>query len=354
MGCNFNAAAAIRLMIKYELNIMAVQEHIPWNRTLSDMEKSSIERTCNKYGFFVTISKLQIIIIDKQLSACHRETTIYEEGRIIKTRLEISSGNYVTFLPVYGVPHFSGNRNHQDPNENTKLQTMQSVQDQLRLLATKALCDNDLIYIFGDLQDTPDMSKNFHYGSNRIAKHPLGIIATCESINLECTIYHHWDAMEKPIISRHGSKGGRFIDGMYTSSKGLSHVLGITIIKDTGIYSDHDLVISKIDLGIKKFDISNDKEERIDFRSIMNIPVAISPEHDHPTLNTKVYKGREFKLQKELFDRIQDVAHDPKLRFIDQIGEVELELKELEKRIIDKTKATMSPSKQAEGKLLFL
>jgi hypothetical protein len=41
--------------------------------------------------------------------------------------------------------------------------------------------------------------------------------------------------MERPIISRHGSKGGRFIDGMYTTKQGLTQVTGITVIQDTGI-----------------------------------------------------------------------------------------------------------------------
>jgi hypothetical protein len=48
--------------------------------------------------------------------------------------------------------------------------------------------------------------------------------------------------MERPIIFRHGSKGGRFIDGMYITKQELTQVTGITIIQDTGIYSDHDLV----------------------------------------------------------------------------------------------------------------
>jgi len=54
-------------------------------------------------------------------------------------------------------------------------------------------------------------------------------------------------------------RGGRFIDGMYTTNRDLIHVTGITIVQDTGIPSDHDMVISKIELGIENFNISNKK-----------------------------------------------------------------------------------------------
>jgi hypothetical protein len=53
MGCNLCIAATIRLMIQYDLNILAIQEHTPWNRDLSQTEINSIERTCNKWGFSV-------------------------------------------------------------------------------------------------------------------------------------------------------------------------------------------------------------------------------------------------------------------------------------------------------------
>jgi hypothetical protein len=101
-----------------------------------------------------------------------------------------------------------------------------------------------MIYVFGELQDTPNNSKVFHYGPGQIPKHPLGIVKTCESLGLECTIYQHWESLEKPIISCHGSKGGRFIDGMYVRKQELPFIEGITIIHDTGIHSDHSLIIS--------------------------------------------------------------------------------------------------------------
>jgi hypothetical protein len=48
---------------------------------------------------------------------------------------------------------------------------------------------------------------------------------------------------------------------MYSLVQGLQHVKGIAIIQDTGIYSDHDMVVSKIDLGFKRMEICQDKEE---------------------------------------------------------------------------------------------
>jgi hypothetical protein len=52
---------------------------------------------------------------------------------------------------------------------------------------------------------------------------------------------------------------------MYTSDKGLPFVQGITIMQDTGILSDHDMVISKIDRGIETLISATSKEERINF-----------------------------------------------------------------------------------------
>lgn len=78
-------------------------------------------------------------------------------------------------------------------------------------------------------------------------------------------------------ISRHGVKGGRFIDRMYTCNLGLEKISGISIVNKTGIHSDHELIISKIDQGTDKFEISKEREERIDFQRIMKIPVYIKP-----------------------------------------------------------------------------
>jgi hypothetical protein len=62
---------------------------------------------------------------------------------------------------------------------------------------------------------------------------------------------------------------------MYTCDQGLGKILGISLINDTGINSDHVLMLNKIDLGIEKFKVTKEREERIDFRRIMNIPVHI-------------------------------------------------------------------------------
>jgi hypothetical protein len=105
--------------------------------------------------------------------------------------------------------------------ESTTLQKMRSLQDNLKRNLRSAEKNKDYIFVFGDLQDVPDGSKNFYYGTCKIPKNPLGIIKTCEGRNLSCSIYQHLDTLEKQIISRHGSRGGRFIDGMYTCSQGL-------------------------------------------------------------------------------------------------------------------------------------
>jgi hypothetical protein len=187
MGCNFRIDNAIIIMIHYKLDILAIQEHTPWNRELSEGEIASIERHCNRWGYFVKISKLQILLIDKQLIACHRITNVYEDGRIIQCRLEISENQFVSLLPVYGIPHAGGEKLQPcdaDVEENSILQRMTTVQNCLHDLLNDAIKSNDIIFVFGDLQDTPDNTKLFHYGSCRLPKHPLGIVAQCESLDL--------------------------------------------------------------------------------------------------------------------------------------------------------------------------
>jgi len=216
----------------------------------------------------------------------------------------------------------------------------------------KAYRNEENVYIFGDLQDTPDNSKAFHYSSTKIAKHPLGTVKTCEDLGLQCTIDHHWDTMDRPIISRHGSKGGRFIDRMYTMKQGLTQVTGITIIQDTGIYSDHDHIISKLDLGIIKFKISKDKEEQFDFCSVMNTPVSIRQGQNHPSLSDTIFKGMEFKKHAALYHTIQRTIKDPKHNFLNRVQDIKRQLEEFEREIISRTKNSIGPEDQANGKLI--
>ncbi len=104
---------------------------------------------------------------------------------------------------------------------------MLQVRNHLKAIISKANQHSYFLYVFGDLQDTPDNSKIFHYGLCHIAKHPLGIVRTCEEFGLTCSVYQHIEEMEKPTVSCHDSKGGRLIDGMYTSSFGLANILDI-------------------------------------------------------------------------------------------------------------------------------
>ena len=219
MGCNFSIASSIRLMIQHDLHILAIQEHTPWNRELSDAERSSSQRHCDRWGYILIISKLQIVIIDKQLAASLRDSTISEEGRIIRLNFEVAANQFANFVAVYGYPHSPRNRRRhyieEAFDENSILQKMRQLKRSLKTIIRKAIDTNQIIYVYGDLQDTPDNSKAFHHGTTNIGKHPLGIAQTCENLGLLCTIYQHMESMPKPIISRHGPKGGRFIDGMY-------------------------------------------------------------------------------------------------------------------------------------------
>lgn len=180
-----------------------------------------------------------------------------------------------------------------DAEENTILWQMAEVQNIVEDAIKKAYRTNDFIFLFRDIQDTPDTSYIFHYGKCRIPKHPLGIIKECESAELTCTVQQHLDDLENPIISRNGPKGGRFIDIMYACSEGIEKVMKISII-----------ILSNIDLGLKKFEVRKEKEERIDFKRILSIPVYQKHGSTDPTLNTNAYKGADFCIHAQLFDTL--------------------------------------------------
>jgi len=158
--------------------------------------------------------------------------------------------------------------------------------------------------------------------------------------------------MDKPIISRHGTKGGRFIDGMFTCMQGIEKITGISIINDTGINSDHAIVITKIDLGVDNFRINNQREKRIDFRSIMNIPVHKTHGDKHPKLNTMIYKGADFRQHAVLYDQIQRTVQDTSNDFMTRLTNIHQNLYDLEKRIITHTKETISKEDQDKGVLI--
>jgi hypothetical protein len=91
MNCNFYIGTALKLMMRYELYILAFQEHTAWNRELSEAEKISFQKNCAEWGFLIYFSKLQIIILHKQLISCIRHNTTHEDGRIFQLTLEITT-----------------------------------------------------------------------------------------------------------------------------------------------------------------------------------------------------------------------------------------------------------------------
>lgn len=264
--------------------------------------------------------------MDKQILPCLQDTKEYLDGRIITIKLHIAQADEVEFISVYGYPHSPSNRQiHTQDNDQT-LAKMRVLQKQLKSVIRKAQLSNAKTFVFGDLQDTPDGTRNFVYGSTRIAKHPLGVVKTCEELGMQCTVYKHLPLMDKPVTSRHGSKGGRFLDGMYTFPQYLPIITGISIIQDTGIFSDHDLVINKCDLGLQVFCISKEKEERFDFRQIMAIPVSFQKDQDHPTLREDVFKGIEYKNHAKLLELLNQVCADPQYDIMNQITTVKNQL----------------------------
>jgi hypothetical protein len=255
-------------------------------------------------------------------------------------QMEIAQNQFVNLVSVYGYPHHGGEKlryTHEDFEENDVFCNMIMIKSHIKKLIQNAHSKKEMIIIFGDHQDTPDNSSNFHYGSCRIPKHPLVIVKICQSLNLACSIYNHIETLEKPIISRHGRKGGRFINAMYTCSAGLDKITGIIIISDAGINSDHVMVINKIDLGIQHFKMSTKKEERIDFKRIMNIPVKLKKGDLHPTLNDQVYKGTDFARHAALYYNMKKIVEDPANGYMERIKSIHQDLESLERDVINRT-----------------
>eukprot|EP00590_Aulacoseira_subarctica_P002603 CAMPEP_0172431060 /NCGR_PEP_ID=MMETSP1064-20121228/57072_1 /TAXON_ID=202472 /ORGANISM="Aulacoseira subarctica , Strain CCAP 1002/5" /LENGTH=388 /DNA_ID=CAMNT_0013177531 /DNA_START=30 /DNA_END=1192 /DNA_ORIENTATION=- len=84
----------------------------------------------------------------------------------------------------------------------------------------------------------------------------------------------------------------------------------------------------------------------------MNIPVIIKKTGAHPELNDRVFKGIDFKLQTDLYERLQETACDPALNSLNNIADIENNCITFEKEIIERTKATITVEDQANGKLL--
>jgi hypothetical protein len=86
---------------------------------------------------------------------------------------------HVIFVPVYGIPHSGGEKLHpslEDIENNEMLQKMTKLQHAIKNIMRGIHKTDDILYIFGDLKDTPDNSKKFHYGSCRIPNIILALL----------------------------------------------------------------------------------------------------------------------------------------------------------------------------------
>ena len=68
--------------------------------------------------------------------------------------------------------------------------------------------------------------------------------------------------------------------------------------------------------------------------SIMNIPIILKPDADHPTLN-------DYKLQAELYDRIQQAVQDPEFKIMETITDLERQFQAIQTDVIERTKASI-------------
>jgi hypothetical protein len=73
-----------------------------------------------------------------------------------------------------------------------------------------------------------------------------------------------------------------------------------TTVTDTGVSTDHDMIVHGLHLGIEHTTIKDEVEERIDFNAITDIPVKIKEHLQHPVLGECIFKGNEYAQQIEL------------------------------------------------------
>ncbi len=84
----------------------------------------------------------------------------------------------------------------------------------------------------------------------------------------------------------------------------------------------------------------------------MNIPVRIRKGDSHPSFNDNVYKGADFCLHAQLYNKIQEIINDSNNGFSDRIQVLQSQLVEFEKEIISPTKSSISKDDQITGKLI--
>jgi hypothetical protein len=51
MNCNFDIESALCIMMRNQLSILAIQEHTPWNKELSTIQITSLNRHCEAWGY---------------------------------------------------------------------------------------------------------------------------------------------------------------------------------------------------------------------------------------------------------------------------------------------------------------
>jgi hypothetical protein len=83
----------------------------------------------------------------------------------------------------------------------------------------------------------------------------------------------------------------------------------------------------------------------------MNIPVRVRQGQNHPSLNDTVFKGMEFQ-KHALYHTVQRTIKDPKHNFLNRVQDIKHQLEDFEREIISRTKNSISPEDQANGKLI--
>jgi hypothetical protein len=79
--------------------------------------------------------------------------------------MEVVAKQFVHFIPIYGVPHSGGNKkqpNQDISKDDDTLKKMEFIKTSIKNIIENAVRAKDDVYIFGDLQDTPDNSNKFH------------------------------------------------------------------------------------------------------------------------------------------------------------------------------------------------
>ncbi len=97
--------------------------------------------------------------------------------------------------------------------------------------------------------------------------------------------------------------------------------------------------------------IAEEYQEKIDCRSVINIPMNIKKGEVHPTLNRSLFKGINFEHHTKLYSKLQETFYETKLGYPTRLLDVKSKFKNLRQNIQSRTQQEITIAAPHKGKL---